>query len=81
MSKPDKRPETGVIQFGGDWPGVFLRGDYAIPMAMCLGQVLEAFEKTEGMFIQKRALHDLQKLLSSCDARVNPEVQTAILTD
>jgi len=25
-----KRPETGPLQFDGDWPGVFIRGDDAL---------------------------------------------------
>ena len=30
------RAETGVVQFDGDWPGVFLRGDDAMGYAMQL---------------------------------------------
>jgi hypothetical protein len=36
------RAESGPIQFGDDWPGVFLRGDYAGPMSFVLNQVLDA---------------------------------------
>jgi hypothetical protein len=25
----DKRVETGPVQFGEDWPGIFIRGDNA----------------------------------------------------
>jgi hypothetical protein len=34
------RPETGVMQFGDDWPGVFIRGDQAGWMAAALGEML-----------------------------------------
>lgn len=30
------RPETGTMQFGDDWPGVFIRGDNAAHFAMAL---------------------------------------------
>lgn len=33
---PPQRPETGPMQFGDDWPGYFLRGDYAIYLGMIL---------------------------------------------
>lgn len=28
-----ERVETGVVQFGNDWPGYFIRGDGAIALA------------------------------------------------
>ena len=37
-----KRPETGAMQFGNDWPGVFIRGDDALWMASNLGCLLRA---------------------------------------
>lgn len=36
------RVETGPVQFGDDWPGVFIRGDDCFGYAMCLGSVLAA---------------------------------------
>lgn len=33
------RVETGVVQFGDDWPGIFLRGDHALAFAMELRQL------------------------------------------
>jgi len=35
------RPETGTMQFGDDWPGVFIRGDNAFAFAMALRNALE----------------------------------------
>jgi hypothetical protein len=32
----DQRIETGPVQFGDDWPGVFIRGDNALWFAKCL---------------------------------------------
>lgn len=39
-----RRAETGPVQFGDDWPGCFLRGDYAVPMADALRHVLDALD-------------------------------------
>lgn len=35
------RPESGPMQFGDDWCGVFLRGDFAGPCASYLRKVLD----------------------------------------
>lgn len=39
------RPETGAMQFGDDWPGVFIRGDNAINMVLNLKLLLDQLEK------------------------------------
>ena len=41
MSEKTVRPETGPMQFGGDWPGVFIRGDNAAHFAGHLRIVLD----------------------------------------
>lgn len=33
LPKQANRVETGSVQFGEDWPGVFIRGDEALGMA------------------------------------------------
>lgn len=35
------RVETGPVQFGDDWPGVFIRGDNAFAYAMALQEAME----------------------------------------
>ena len=30
------RVGSGPVQFGSDWPGLFLRGDHAIKVAQCV---------------------------------------------
>ncbi|MFA6049953.1 MAG: hypothetical protein WC761_02030 [Candidatus Paceibacterota bacterium] len=42
------RPETGPMQFGNDWPGVFIRGDNAGYYAMQLNSVLDKLSKDTG---------------------------------
>lgn len=36
-----ERAETGPMQFGGDWPGTFIRGDNAAMYAIHLERLLE----------------------------------------
>lgn len=36
------RVETGPVQFGNDWPGLFIRGDDCLALALELDAVLEA---------------------------------------
>lgn len=38
-----ERVETGPIQFGNDWPGVFIRGDSAGWYAFQLKQLIEHY--------------------------------------
>ena len=36
-----ERPETGPMQFGNDWPGVFIRGDHALAAAAHLERAIK----------------------------------------
>lgn len=38
--KTQARPETGPMQFGSDWPGLFIRGDNCAYYAMLLEMYL-----------------------------------------
>ena len=40
------RMETGMMQFEGDWPGLFIRGDDAIGLMASVRAVLEFAEKS-----------------------------------
>lgn len=76
-----ERPETGPMQFGDDWPGVFIRGDNALHFAMELRGVL-AHLVGGRMFqnpITLAVLDGLADTLAGCDARVNPKAQKAIV--
>lgn len=61
-----ERHEGGPTQFGDDWPGVFLRGDYAGPMGFVLSQVIEKAKKGEA--ISPFDLLQLEGLASSLAA-------------
>lgn len=56
----DVRVETGVIRFGEDWPGIFIRGDSAFNYANML--------EIDG-WMSDHAKRELIKLLRSCDMR------------
>lgn len=62
----DPRAESGPIQFGSDWPGVFVRGDHAFYYAACLEHVLGQLEKKDIVdAVSVAALEGLVGLLKS----------------
>jgi hypothetical protein len=84
-----ERVETGTVQFGDDWPGVFLRGDYAGPMAFYLELMFERLEKLDraeqmkiiGDPMIKLNLKGLVRVLQNSDVRNHKETtpsQTAL---
>ena len=77
----ERRPETGPMQFGDDWPGVFIRGDNANYYGFQLDMMLTDHENRDGEPIRFAHLSYLARLLKSCDVRRNPEVQNARLHD
>jgi hypothetical protein len=66
----DVRPETGPMQFGDDWPGVFIRGDDAIGYASALRRAVEKLAEVDSPSVNAARLADLVELLGSC--RVTP---------
>lgn len=57
-----ERVETGAVQFGDDWPGVFIRGDNAGYFALCLKQMLEGDDNA----MTRMILTSLQETLAGC---------------
>ncbi len=57
-----ERVETGAVQFGDDWPGVFIRGDNAGYYAMCLKSMLDGDDNA----MIRMILTDLQGTLAGC---------------
>jgi hypothetical protein len=52
-AKPDgTRPETGPIQFGDDWPGIFIRGDNAMGYANLLEEAAKHVPQFDGGLIR-----------------------------
>lgn len=60
------RPETGPMQFGDDWPGVFIRGDNALFDARAVDAALMFVP--EDRWDIKAMLRGLRDTLLSCSA-------------
>lgn len=70
----EQRVETGPIQFGEDWPGIFIRGDAAIFFAMHLRTLLDIkTSDPEWYFSKQVVLGLLSDLESSKVAAVSSE--------
>jgi hypothetical protein len=63
------RVETGPVQFGDDWPGVFIRGDNAAWFAVHLRDLLTEADLD---FAASLTLNDLADLLASCNVGNGP---------
>jgi hypothetical protein len=59
------RAETGVMQFGDDWPGVFIRGDNAMHFAYAIRGILELPMDDPNRWLCESAVKSLSKLLQS----------------
>jgi hypothetical protein len=67
MPAQSRRVESGALQFGGDWPGVFFRGDDAGYSAMVLGQFIEIVRQSDAMHpIMLMQVESVQQRLASC---------------
>jgi hypothetical protein len=73
---PASRPETGPMRFGGDWCGVFIRGDNAAGYALALGLVLDGHDRSGLYATQLRGLIDL---FAGCTEMNKPQAQQATL--
>jgi hypothetical protein len=63
-----KRVETGPVQFGSDWPGLFIRGDDALYYAIALEKGLNALENVDLPFNMRYALEELRWYMDSTKA-------------
>ena len=59
-----ERVETGPIQFGDDWPGIFIRGDNALFFAIAADQAAKLLGPEHRML--KAQLSGLADTLRSC---------------
>ena len=60
----EDRLETGVVQCGLDWPGIFIRGDDAMRLALTIETVLESHIKDPDIFTSQ--LNGWPEVLKSC---------------
>jgi hypothetical protein len=63
MPENKHRVETGSIQFGDDWAGIFIRGDNAAFYANAINTLM-MYDKSDHMALS--ALNGLYQLLRSC---------------
>ncbi len=61
------RPETGPMQFGDDWRGVFIRGDNALMLYVPLLNELREKLKSEDDFLLSVSLNNLINVLASAE--------------
>ena len=54
------------MQFGDDWPGVFIRGDDASGYASALRRAVERLVEADSPSVNLVGLADLVELLRSC---------------
>ena len=79
LKKIKERIETGAIQFGEDWPGIYLRGGDALWFGYILKMLNEKYPFDEVLtdIYQMKSLKDFIELLYSChvekDGGINRE--------
>jgi hypothetical protein len=68
LAASDPRMETGPLQFGGDWPGVFFRGDDALSQAQAIDWALRALpDNFPSAWALRNMLSELRDTLRSCE--------------
>lgn len=78
-----RRAETGTLQFGDDYPGIFIRGDNAGWFGFCLKNILNQIEQgtlsmDTGVFC---ALRSLENTLTGCDTRTLDPAAVVLVKD
>ena len=68
-----ERVETGPIQFGDDWPGVFIRGDNAAGYAQSLEALLNSHPSPN--FVHEAVCKGLIRTLQSCNLVMHPDLE------
>jgi hypothetical protein len=68
LSEQEERVESGAVQFGEDWPGLFIRGDHCIAYAAALKDALE-----ESWRYGWPTLQELRALLQALEAPLRME--------
>lgn len=72
----EPRVETGPVQFGTDWPGVFIRGDNAMAKAMLLHDIITGTISAEHARIGLTGLYDtMRSALEGHGGELLPEIQ------
>jgi len=65
-----QRQDTGPIQFGDDWPGMFIRGDEALAYALDIEEAAEQIEQgDQASRLDAQRLRAFAQVLRQCEAR------------
>jgi hypothetical protein len=67
------RTETGYIQFGDDWRGIFIRGDNAYAMALTIHLAMQALEGRDDQTGTYKQLEGIQLFLSKVNQNKFPD--------
>jgi hypothetical protein len=59
ISAQDERVETGPVQFGDDWPGLFIRGDDCLALFFYLSKVEASGDDAIAIYQVKEVLAEL----------------------
>ena len=87
MKNKSSRAETGIMVFGRDWPGIFVRGDVSQGFKMCLMSVLDQINDPEKISdIEKQnnkiEIEEMINLFGSSDCnKINDETEAQRLKD
>lgn len=66
MPEQKERMESGPVQFGTDWPGVFVRGDSAFGYAMMIEDLLQSADQDKLNVITAAQADQAVKFFKSC---------------
>ena len=67
------RPETGPMEFEGDWCGVFIRGDNAAHYAYLLDHVLDNIESEDRLALDFTIVAVLRGLVNTLQMSISHE--------
>ena len=68
-----KRVETGALQIGEDWPGLFIRGDDCLALNLTLNWAIPVLEKHPD--VDKAFLFMMMPMLKRIHSLIKNEVQ------
>lgn len=74
IEKQEPRVETGAVQFGDDWPGLFIRGDNCFMFSVSLGKMLRGEAGEMDKNVLKGLLHDLDSTRVPISAQIKDEL-------
>lgn len=75
-----ERAETGPMRFGGDWAGLYIRGDNALAMAQALEMLLADVPRTFMVAMIEGLISDLRSCQEPAKAQQMKSFESASAT-